>query len=130
MTQTLSRLTWVHEDGQQLCIAEPGRPIRAEMDRDPYDAGVVDRIARTETGDRLPADALEQAYGKFESELAPILQSAGSGNVDLSKEEFDTILNLVTLLAIRNPRHRSRFGEFQDQARQIMLDILTATKER
>jgi hypothetical protein len=27
--QTLSRLTWVHEDGQQLCIAEPGPPFAA-----------------------------------------------------------------------------------------------------
>lgn len=80
--------------------------------------------------DELPADALEAAYGKFESELAPILQSAAGDTTDLSKGDFDTILNLVALLAVRNPRHRSRFSDFQDDVRQAILEVASGTKER
>lgn len=50
MTQEISRLVWIHEDGQQLCIAEPGRPIRGNMDSDPYDAGAVEKIESTPSG--------------------------------------------------------------------------------
>lgn len=78
----------------------------------------------------MPPDALENAYGQFEGGLAPIPASAGCGKTDLPKEEFDTILNLIALLAIRNPRHRSRFSDFQDDTRHKILEITTATKER
>ncbi|MBP1065327.1 hypothetical protein JOE51_006794 [Bradyrhizobium japonicum] len=80
--------------------------------------------------DGVPPDALEQAYGNFEGELAPILKRVAGGDIDLTKEEFDCILNLVALLAIRNPRHRDRFSEFQDDIRQRLLEATTATKER
>ncbi|WP_342739544.1 DUF4238 domain-containing protein [Bradyrhizobium sp. B117] len=84
---------------------------------------------RIETDDLAP-DALEMAHGQFEGELAPILQSVVNGNIDATKEDFDSILNLVALLAIRNPRYRSPFSEFQDNVRQQILQLTSATKER
>lgn len=69
MIQTLSRLTWVHEDGQQLCIAEPGHPIRGDMDRDPYGAGVVHRITRTETGAAIFTAGRSQPIQILESQI-------------------------------------------------------------
>jgi hypothetical protein len=50
MSEELERLVWVHDDGQQLCVAERGRPIRGDMDRDPYDAGTVEKIEKTAAG--------------------------------------------------------------------------------
>lgn len=50
MPEELKRLTWIHEDGQQLCIAEPGWAIRGDQDRDPYNAGAVEKIESTASG--------------------------------------------------------------------------------
>jgi hypothetical protein len=77
----------------------------------------------------LPPDALEMAYATFESELAPVLKKLGSGKT-CNDDEFSYVLNLIALLAIRNPRFRESFGEFRDNVRQQVLQLATATKER
>ncbi|MFK4522834.1 hypothetical protein ABIF90_000815 [Bradyrhizobium japonicum] len=79
--------------------------------------------------DGVAPDHLETQYGKFESEVAPILKELRAGQ-KCSKTEFDHILNLITLLANRNPRHRKTFSEFQDDVAQQVLRLMTATPER
>jgi hypothetical protein len=79
--------------------------------------------------DKIAPDYLEKQYGKFESELAPILKALRAGE-KCSKPEFDHVLNLITLLANRNPRHRKTFSEFQDEVAQQVLRLATATPER
>jgi hypothetical protein len=77
----------------------------------------------------LPADALETAYAAFEGELAPVLKRLSNGGT-CDEDEFSYVLNLIALLAIRNPRFRESFGEFQNNVRHQMLQLATATKER
>lgn len=79
--------------------------------------------------DGFAPDHLETQYGKFESEVAPILKALRAGQ-KCSTADFDHILNLITLLANRNPRHRKTFSEFQDDVAQQVLRLMTATPER
>jgi hypothetical protein len=79
--------------------------------------------------DNLPPDALETAYGKFEGELAPVLKRLVSGAV-CTEDDFSSILTLIGVLAIRNPRFRSNFSEFQNDVRLKMLAFQLSTKER
>jgi hypothetical protein len=79
--------------------------------------------------DTLAPDGLESAYATFEGELAPVLKRLSKGDL-CSQDDFSYVLNLITLLAIRNPRFRESFGEFQDNVRHQMLRLATATKER
>jgi hypothetical protein len=79
--------------------------------------------------DGFAPDQLETQYGKFESEVAPILKALRAGE-KCSKAEFDHVLNLITLLANRNPRHRKTFSDFQDEVAQQVLRLATATPER
>jgi hypothetical protein len=79
--------------------------------------------------DELEPDALEKAYGAFEGEVAPILKRL-AGGASCSEDDLSYVLNLITLLAIRNPRFRERFGEFQDNVRRQIMSLQTSTKER
>ncbi|WP_315826736.1 MULTISPECIES: DUF4238 domain-containing protein [unclassified Bradyrhizobium] len=80
--------------------------------------------------DTLAPDALEQAYGEFESDLAPILRIAAHSPAELTEDQLAHILNLIALLAIRNPRTRGNFSEFQNELRQGMLDLASSSEER
>ncbi len=44
--------------------------------------------------------------------------------------DFKHVLNLITLLANRNPRHRQTFGKFRDDVAHQMMQLMTATPER
>jgi hypothetical protein len=79
--------------------------------------------------DTLPPDALETAYGLFEGELAPVLRKLSEG-ATISEDDFSYVLTLIGLLAIRNPKFRGNFSEFQDTVRHQMIAVATATKER
>ena len=79
--------------------------------------------------DALPSDALETAYGKFENELAPVLKTLSEGGT-ISEEDFSYVLTLIGVLAVRNPRHRDSFSNFQDNVRHQMLAVMSSTKER
>src|ERR1700761_7387911 len=70
---------------------------------------------RIESDDLAP-DALENAYAKFEGELAPVLKRLTSGEA-CTEDDFSYILTLMGVLAIRNPRHRANFSEFQNNVR-------------
>jgi hypothetical protein len=79
--------------------------------------------------DSLPPDALENAYAKFEGELAPVLKSTAAGN-KCTEDDFCYLLSLIGLLAVRNPRFRDSFSEFQNNLRHKMIAVTLATKER
>lgn len=78
--------------------------------------------------DTLAPDALEQAYGAFESDLAPILRIAAYNPAALAEDQFAHVLNLIAQLA--NPRSRGNFSEFQDGVRQRILDLASSSEER
>jgi hypothetical protein len=75
-------------------------------------------------------DEFEKAMAKFEGELAPalnrILQAGNLKNAD----DRAILLNFIGFIAIRNPRHRETFRDFNEQVMNRMMDLSTATKER
>jgi hypothetical protein len=79
--------------------------------------------------DDLPPDALESAYAKFEGELAPVLKKLTSGGA-CTEDDFCYILSLMGVLAVRNPRHRANFSDFQNNVRLKMLAVQLSSKER
>ncbi|MEY9252349.1 hypothetical protein ABH989_006183 [Bradyrhizobium ottawaense] len=74
-------------------------------------------------------DFLEGKYAEFESKVAPVLKKLGNG-ATCSSDEFEYVLNLITLLASRNPRGRGAFEKFQDDVGHQIFQLATATKER
>ncbi|HXI08868.1 MAG: DUF4238 domain-containing protein [Bradyrhizobium sp.] len=80
-------------------------------------------------GADLPADALENAYGAFEGELAPVLKGLIAGE-RCGEEQFEYVLSLVGVLALRNPRYRASFSGFQNSVRHQMLAVALSSKER
>lgn len=77
-----------------------------------------------------PPDAFEQGIAKFESELGPalvrILQSQSLKNQD----DRRLLMNLIAMLAIRNPQQRENFRDFNERTAHLLMQVATATKER
>lgn len=70
----------------------------------------------------VPPDALEQELSKLESELAPgikrVRETASFGTDGKDRED---VINLVTLLAVRNPRTRDDMARIYTQMFRAML---------
>ena len=75
-------------------------------------------------------DVFEQEMAKFEGELAPALNRILEVRNLRSAEDRAILLNFIGLIAIRNPRHRETFRDFNEQVIKMMMDLATATKER
>jgi hypothetical protein len=79
--------------------------------------------------DGFSADALEKELGRFEGVIAPaikrIRETASFGENGADREDA---INLITLLAVRNPRTRKEMGRLYTQLIQAML-LLTFEKE-
>jgi len=72
--------------------------------------------------DGVPKDALEKELGKFEGVIAPavkrVRQTASFGKDGGDRED---IINLVTLLAVRNPRVREGIQQLETDLLRAML---------
>jgi hypothetical protein len=79
--------------------------------------------------EKVAPDFLRKKYAEFEGKVAPVLKTLSNGTT-CSKDELVYVLNLITLLACRNPRGRGAFEKFQDDIAHQMLQLMTATKER
>jgi Protein of unknown function (DUF4238)/Ribosomal protein L7/L12 dimerisation domain len=70
----------------------------------------------------VPADALEKELGKFEGVIAPgirrVRETASFGQDAKDRED---IINLVVLLAVRNPRVRNDMGKLYTELLQAMV---------
>jgi hypothetical protein len=70
----------------------------------------------------VPGDALEKELGKFEGVIAPgitrVRDTASFGEGDKDRED---IINLVTLLAVRNPRTRDFMHKFYTDTLRTMV---------
>lgn len=75
-------------------------------------------------------DALESSLAKFESQADSALHKIADTQ---SLDDFDswvTILNLVALFAVRNPRMREMMRDSQERLANIIMDVTLAKKER
>ena len=75
-------------------------------------------------------DALEQAWSQFEGDAS---QAAGriieAGNIE-NQKDLSYLLNLVALLAIRNPRSRLQMNQSQEQVLRLISQITLADMSR
>jgi len=119
-----------------LASFAPGGKINVfdlESGKDPFSTNTKN-VARERDfnrldSDDLPPDALETAYAEFEGELAPVLKKLVSGGA-CSVDDFSYILTLMGVLAVRNPRYRANFADFQNNVRLKMLAMQLSSKER
>jgi uncharacterized protein DUF4238 len=77
----------------------------------------------------LPPDALENSLAGFESELAPALERIIAQRSITDENDRSYLLNLMCLIAVKNPRHRSNFGRFHEQILKRTMELATATPE-
>jgi hypothetical protein len=77
----------------------------------------------------IPTDALENAFSGFESELTKALLAA----VEMQTIEGEVkiyLLNLMTLISVKNPRHRESMRDFRARVANAILDLSLASRER
>lgn len=73
---------------------------------------------------------MEKEFAEFEGKVAPALSRIIKEGSIKNEEDRDWILNLIVLLAIRNPRIRENVGDFQEKILKDMAKMMVATPER
>jgi hypothetical protein len=77
-----------------------------------------------------PPDVVEKEMSKFETEAAAALERIVAAKSIRQTEDRSYLLNLIGLLAVRNPRHRERWRDFQERIAKRIMSLATATPER
>lgn len=80
--------------------------------------------------DGYPSDALENALSGFETEVSQALDRIIMTRSIKNDDDRAYLLNLMALIAIKNPRHREGWRSAQEQICKKVLDLATATPER
>jgi hypothetical protein len=75
-------------------------------------------------------DALEKSFSGFEGEVNHALDRIIAARSISDDNDRTYLLNLMALLAVKNPRHRESSRRFQEQLCKRVLDLATATPER
>ena len=78
----------------------------------------------------LPPDALENAFSSFEGELAPALERIIAARSLRQEDDRALLLNLMALMAVKNPRHRENFRSFHEQVVKRIMGLARASPER
>jgi Protein of unknown function (DUF4238) len=74
-------------------------------------------------------DALEKSFAEFEGEVSQALDRIVAARSIKDDNDRTYLLNLMALLAVKNPRHRENSRYFQEQLWKRLLDLATATPE-
>jgi hypothetical protein len=78
----------------------------------------------------LSPDVLEQAWSDFETPASQaVSRIVDAGNLD-NRDDLTYLLNLVALLAVRNPRFRNQMNQFLDRIARVMGQQIVASEER
>jgi len=75
-------------------------------------------------------DALEKAFSRFETEVAPVLAQVIEDRELPKNEDMSILLNFVALLGMRNPQIRSNFAEAEREVLRKMAHLMVGDKER
>jgi hypothetical protein len=78
----------------------------------------------------VPPDALETAFSGFETDLSDALQRIIASRSIKDQEDRAYLFNLMSLMAVKNPRHREGMRDFHEQIIKQMMSLMTATPER
>jgi Protein of unknown function (DUF4238) len=77
----------------------------------------------------LKPDVLETQLGKFEGKLAPALKRVCSQPWNVSEEDWNYVLNLISLIAARNPSFRENFRAFKAQILKVIAQMNVSSPE-
>jgi hypothetical protein len=80
--------------------------------------------------DGVASDALESGLGSFEGTMAPALERTLAAAAFQNEDDRAYVLNLVALLALRNPRWREQMRKFRERIARQLMDMTLATEER
>lgn len=72
---------------------------------------------------------IEDAMSEIEAEIAPHLQQVIEARAFPSPEHFNSIMNLMTLLSVRNPRLRANMTAFHKEIVERVMGLSVSTKE-
>lgn len=73
---------------------------------------------------------IETSYAEFEARLAPMLVRMDARGRFASQDDLHLALELVGLLAVRNPSRRERLRRFHAEVAHRIMDLTLATPER
>ncbi|MCW5713899.1 MAG: DUF4238 domain-containing protein [Bauldia sp.] len=105
---------------------------------------VIDRSGRTfataiknvaaETGfnaiDGPQPDVVENAFASIEAEFAPALARIAAAKSLANDQDREILMYFIAWLAIRNPRFRETFRQFQANVSKQIVDLSLASRER
>ena len=72
---------------------------------------------------------LEDAMAKIEGDIAPHLQQVIDAKAFPSQEHFGSIMTLIALLSVRNPRLRGVMTDFHRNIVERVMDVSVSSKE-
>jgi hypothetical protein len=78
----------------------------------------------------VPTDALENSFAEFESDLSRSLERIITARSLAEEADRANLLELVAVIAVKNPRHREAFRQFEEQVMKRVLQLATTTPER
>ena len=93
----------------------------------PNNVGVARDFNRIDV-DAQRIDALEYALASFEGEAVDVIRKVLVNRRFPDPTEFNVILNLIGLIAVRNPRGRDTFNEAREQIMHIVADNLVSER--
>lgn len=73
---------------------------------------------------------MEDQYALFESDLALVLRRMWKDRIPVAGEDLNLLLNLISLLAARNPRMRENVRDFSERVIKQMMHLSVATEDR
>jgi hypothetical protein len=114
------------EDGR-LCVFdfEVGRFFRQR----PKNVAFEKHFNRIEVEGQAP-DALEKAFGEFEGQAISVIRSiCRDGDLPPPDEQLSFVLNLIALLAVRNPRGRRSMTTARRHTDRIVGDFLVSDRK-
>jgi Protein of unknown function (DUF4238) len=79
--------------------------------------------------DGVAPDAVESAMASVESELSPAIERIGSTGAFKDNDDRASLLNLIGLLHLRNPRLRETIRGFHERVAKMIMSIVVATPE-
>ncbi|CAN7784068.1 DUF4238 domain-containing protein [Cupriavidus necator] len=78
----------------------------------------------------LDPNEVEAGYGEFESKLAPALVRLDEARQFANEDDRDLVLELISLMAVRNPDFREARRQALERSAKIMGSVLVANRER
>lgn len=79
--------------------------------------------------DGVHPDIIEDTYGEIETELSEHFKDIIQAKEFVSREHYISIMNLIAIISVRNPRFRKIFSEFHsDVAKKTMSIALSSEK--